>query len=242
MQEKRFWICGKHSVLEMIKNNKRDIYEVLINKNIKININDQIFSRLKNKIKIVEDAYISRTIKNLTIKHQGYAALVSNIKNKWDLNEMQKSSLIIALDKVTDSRNIGSIIRTCAAFNVDGVILKEKDFKDSSLSMNKTACGGIEKINILKCSNIKYSINKLREIGFKIISFSSNSKKILNKDTFDKKNVLIFGSEDEGVSKLILEKSDEIIKIDTKNTDSLNVSNSVSAALSVYQFLKRFGK
>lgn len=240
MKNKKFWICGKHTVLEVIKSKKKQIFEVLINEK-----NKQELQYLKQKIKninIVNDKFISKKIKNFSISHQGYAALVSNSNNSLNTDGLEKFNTIIALDGVTDSRNIGSIIRTCAAFKVDGIIVKDRSFNEESLSMNKTACGGTEKINIFKVPNIKYLIEILKKNNFKIISLSVSAKSIITPGIFGKKNVFIFGSEDKGIGSNLINKSDEVVRINTSNDESLNVSNSVSATLAIYHFLNSSGK
>lgn len=241
MENKSFWICGKHAVIAAIKNQNKIIHQVLISEknNKKIYIKD--FDFIKNKILFADDRYISRKIKNFTLNHQGFAALVS-IKEEPNFCFNNKTKCFVALDGVTDARNIGSIIRTCSAFDINGIILKDRDFKKDSLSIYKSASGGIEKLNVFTFPNIKYPILDLKKNNFKIVSFSSDGKKAIDHKTFDKKNVFIFGSEDRGISKNLLEKSDEIVRIEIKNIESLNVSNSVSAVLSIYQFLNNSEK
>ena len=108
--------------------------------------------------------------------------------------------------------------------------------------MYKAASGAVEKISIIKYSNIKYAIDDLLNENFNIISFSSRAKELIKRENFQEKNVFIFGSEEKGISKKILERSQNILKIDIKNIESLNVSNSVSAVLAIHQFLKSLGK
>ena len=81
-------------------------------------------------------------------------------------------------------------------------------------------------------------IKKLIAENVNIISFDSNSKNLITQSTFKDKNVLIFGSEEKGISKNILKLSHEIVKVKIYNVESLNVSNSVSAVLSIYNYLK----
>ena len=68
---------------------------------------------------------------------------------------MKKNMNILALEDVTDPRNIGSVIRTCAAFGLDGLIINERTFPSKSKVLYKSSSGGIEYLPIFKVSNIK---------------------------------------------------------------------------------------
>ena len=75
------------------------------------------------------------------------------------LNNNKKKINFIALDEVTDPRNIGSIIRTSIAFNIDGIIVKERSFPSRSKLLYKSASGGIEYLKIFKVVNINNTLN-----------------------------------------------------------------------------------
>ena len=241
MNSKRYWVCGKQTVCEIIKNKRRTIYKIVLSEKNSIS-NNSLFNDYKNIITFASIKQISKILDNNEIRHQGFAALISPLEADLSKQDYSKLNNLVALNNVSDTRNIGSIIRTCAAFGVEGLLVDKKYFKEDSLAMNKTACGGTEKLNIYQLSNIKYGLEVLKKQNFKIISFSSNSNKIIDQTTFAEKNVLIFGSEDVGISNNILNKSDEIIKINTVDNESLNVACSVSSALTVLLYLKKFGK
>ena len=85
------------------------------------------------------------------------------------------------MDEVTDPRNIGSLIRSAASFNINGLIVKERQFPSESKLMYKSASGCIEHINIFEVSNINSTLKNLRENNFWMYGFDSNGKKILPK-------------------------------------------------------------
>ena len=66
---------------------------------------------------------------------------------------------LICLDGVTDPRNIGSLLRSAASFNIDGVIIKERNFPSESKLLYKAASGAIEYINIFEVSNILFVVS-----------------------------------------------------------------------------------
>ena len=241
--KKKFWICGKHAVFEAIKNKKREVTKVIVNDELKKNEIKKFNQNIKY-LEVRNNKHIAKLIKNNSINHQGYIAEIQN-ENRSN-NEYKKLfknfKTVIILDGVTDPRNIGSIIRTSSAFNVDAVIVNEREFKSDSIAMYKAASGAMEKISIIKYSNIKYAVDDLVNENFNIISFSSDATHSIKKENFQEKNAFIFGSEEKGISEKILKKSQKILKIDIQNIESLNVSNTVSAVLAIHQFSKSLGK
>jgi 23S rRNA (guanosine2251-2'-O)-methyltransferase len=136
---------------------------------------------------------------------------------------------LIALEEVTDPRNIGSIIRSAVAFKMDGIIVKERSFPSKSKLLYKSASGGTEHIKIFKVSNLNTSLKYLKSKEFWVSAFDVSSTKDFTKNNWKGKNVLLFGSEGYGIKAKTLENSDFKFKVDmSENIDSLNISNTVS--------------
>ena len=95
------------------------------------------------------------------------------------------------------------MIRSAASFNIDGVIIKERNFPSESKLMYKAASGGIEYLNIFIVSNINSTLKALREKNFWIYGFDGNGKKELDDIKWEGNNVLVFGSEGFGMKKHI---------------------------------------
>ena len=79
----------------------------------------------------------------------------------------------MALEEVTDPRNIGSIIRCATSFNLDGLIVKERSFPFKSKLLFKSASGGMEHLNIFKVSNINTTLRFLKSKDFWVSAFDS---------------------------------------------------------------------
>ena len=136
---------------------------------------------------------------------------------------------LIALEEVTDPRNIGSIIRSAVAFNVDGIIVKERSFPDKSKLLYKSASGGAEHIKIFKVSNINTALKFLKTKEFWVSAFDISAKKDFTKHDWKGKNILLFGSEGYGIKAKTLEHSDFRFRVNINNNiESLNISNTVS--------------
>ena len=136
---------------------------------------------------------------------------------------------MIALEEVTDPRNIGSIIRSAVAFNIDGLIVKERSFPSKSKLLFKSASGGTEHIKIFKVSNLNTALKFLKAKEFWVSAFDVSATKDFTKNNWKGKNVLLFGSEGYGIKAKTLENSDFKFKVNMNdNIESLNISNTVS--------------
>ena len=144
-------------------------------------------------------------------------------------NNKRQNINLIALEEVTDPRNIGSIIRSAVAFNIDGLIVKERSFPSKSKLLYKSASGGTEHIKIFKVSNLNTSLKFLKTKEFWVSAFDVTAKKDFTKNNWKGKNVLLFGSEGFGIKAKTLENSDFKFRVNMNdNIDSLNISNTVS--------------
>tara|TARA_B100000963_G_C22451591_1_gene591395 strand:- start:97 stop:843 length:747 start_codon:yes stop_codon:yes gene_type:complete len=236
MKKTTFLIVGKHAVLEALKNPLRKIERVFITEDAKKNLNKE--NQNLNLFKKISVFYKSRKeLDNLCGRdetaHQGLVAEVEQLEEvtlKEFIIENKEINLnFIALEEVTDPRNIGSIIRSAVAFNIDGIIVKERSFPSKSKLMYKSASGGVEHIKIFKVSNVNTALKFLKSKDFWVSAFDVNAKKDFSKHNWRGKNVLLFGSEGFGIKAKTLENSDFRFKIKmSNNIESLNISNTVS--------------
>ena len=147
---------------------------------------------------------------------------------------------LIALEEVTDPRNIGSIIRSAVAFDIDGLIVKERSFPSKSKLLFKSASGGTEHIKIFKVSNLNTALKFLKTKEFWVSAFDISATKDFTKNNWKGKNVLLFGSEGYGIKAKTLENSDFKFKVNMNNNiESLNIANTVSVVTHhIYSVLK----
>ena len=236
MKKTTFLIVGKHAVVEALKNPSRKIDRVFLTEDAKKKINRD--NQSSNLLKGINVFYKSKKeLDNLCGRdetaHQGLVAEVEHLKEitlKEFIYENNKENInLIALEEVTDPRNIGSIIRTAVAFEIDGLIVKDRSFPSKSKLLYKSASGGTEYIKIFKVSNLNTSMKFLKTKNFWISAFDINAKKDFTKNNWKGKNVLLFGSEGYGIKAKTLENSDFKFKVDMNNNiESLNISNTVS--------------
>ena len=236
MKKTTFLIVGKHAVLEALKNPSRKIERVFLTEDAKKKLNRD--NQNLNLFKKINVFYKSRKeLDNLCgrdeTSHQGLVAEVEQIEEitlkEFVIENKKKNINLIALEEVTDPRNIGSIIRSAVAFDIDGLIVKERSFPSKSKLLYKSASGGVEHIRIFKVSNINTTLNYLKTKDFWISAFDVSGNKDFTENNWDGKNVLLFGSEGFGVKKKTLNNSDFRFKVKmNKKIESLNISNTVS--------------
>tara|TARA_B100001564_G_scaffold327937_1_gene311342 strand:+ start:51 stop:803 length:753 start_codon:yes stop_codon:yes gene_type:complete len=236
MKKTTFLIVGKHAVTEALKNPLRKVERVFLTEDSEKKINKE--NQSSNLLKNVHVFYKSRReLDNLCgkdeIAHQGFIAEVEQLEEytikDFVINNKKKNLNFLALEDVTDPRNIGSIIRSATSFNIDGIIVKERSFPFKSKLLYRSASGSIEHMNIFKVANIKTTLKLLKNYDFWVSAFDSSAKKNFTTHKWTGRNVLLFGSEGFGLKHKTLEHSDFVFRIDiNKKVESLNISNSVS--------------
>ena len=236
MKKTTFLIVGKHAVIEALKNPSRKIERVFLTEDAQKKLNRE--NQSSNLLKNIHVFYKSRReLDNLCGKdetaHQGLVAEVEQLEEitlkEYILENKNKNINLIALEEVTDPRNIGSIIRSAVAFKIDGIIVKARSFPSKSKLLYKSASGGVEHLKIFKVSNLNTALKYLKSKDFWISAFDASASKDFTKNDWKGNNILLFGSEGFGIKNKTLENSDFKFKIGINNNiESLNISNTVS--------------
>ena len=141
--------------------------------------------------------------------------------------------LIVALDGVTDPRNLGAIVRSAAAFGVAGVVMTERRAAAMTASAWKSSAGAAARLPVAQVTNMARTIEDARKIGCFVIGLDGESDQSLSGMKVAKENVMIVvGSEGKGLSRLVREKCDLVVSIPMRaTTESLNASVATSIAL-----------
>ena len=248
MKKTTFLIVGKHAVTEALKNPNRTVLKVFLTEDSKKKLNkDNQDQDLLKKIKILYKTKkeLDRLCSKEQISHQGLIAEVehlkeANIKDYLKLKENKKNIIFIALEEVTDPRNIGSIIRNAASFNIDGLIVKERSFPSESKLLYQSSSGCIEHVNIFEVSNISTTLKYLKTKNFWVCGFDKNGKKDFIEHDWEGHNVLLFGSEGYGLKYQTVKNSDFLLKICiNKKVESLNISNSAAIVFHYIDTLRK---
>ena len=245
MIKSSFFIVGQHAVIEALKNPKRKVLKVFLTEESKKNIhrknpkknlleNSKVYFKTKKEL----DKYSTKE----NILHQGYVAEIEHLEKK-KLKEFIKeknNTTLVCLDGVTDPRNIGSLIRSATSFNIDGIIIKERNFPNESKLMYKAASGAMEYMNIFEVSNINSTLKNLKEKNFWVYGFDGKGDKNFTKIEWKGNNILLFGSEGSGMHHHTSKYADFLVKIEiNEKIDSLNISNSAAIVFHHLNYLKK---
>ena len=247
MKKTTFLIVGKHAVLEALKNPLRKVERVFLTEDAqkKLNTENQSLNLFKNvHVFYKSRKELDKLCEKNDLTHQGLIAEVEHLEDlslkEFVLSNKKTNINFIALEEVSDPRNIGSIIRTAASFNIDGLIVKDRSFPSKSKALYKSASGATEHLNIFKVSNLNSTLIYLKKNNFWVSAFDNQGEKDFTQHNWSGKNVLLFGSEGFGLKRNTSKKSDFTFKINiNKNIESLNISNSVSVVCHyINHFLK----
>jgi 23S rRNA (guanosine2251-2'-O)-methyltransferase len=173
--------------------------------------------------------------------HQGIALQVPpyNYKHPMELLDRALSTghlpLLVALDGVTDPRNLGAIIRSIAAFGGHGVVLPQRRSVGVTAAAWKTSAGAAARMPVALASNLNQTIKEYKQRGVFVIGLDGDGDVMLPNFTLaDKPLLVVVGSEGKGLSRLVQENCDQVVSIPiTAATESLNAG--IAASVALYQ-------
>ena len=245
MSKSSFFIVGQHAVIEALRNPKRKVLRIFLTEESKKNIHRKSPKKnLLNDVKVYFktkkelDKYCSKE----NLLHQGYVAEIEHFEKLIlkDFIKEKKEITLVCLDGVTDPRNIGSLIRSASSFNIDGIIIKERNFPSESKLMFKASSGAMEYINIFEVSNINSTLKNLKDKNFWVYGFDGSGEKNFTDVNWKGNNILLFGSEGSGMHQHTSKYADFLVRIDiNKKIESLNISNSASIVFHHLNYIKK---
>ncbi|MDX9871802.1 MAG: 23S rRNA (guanosine(2251)-2'-O)-methyltransferase RlmB [Clostridia bacterium] len=176
--------------------------------------------------------------------HQGVAAQTASKEySDWEevLTEVQtrkEEPLFLMLDGVEDPHNLGAVLRTADAAGVHCVIIPKHRAVPLTAGVAKAAAGAVEFVPVARVTNLAATIDRLKENGFWVIGTDAAAEQQIYAADLQGPLVLVLGSENKGLSKLVRDKCDALIGIPMRGRlNSLNVS--VAAAVVVYEAVRQ---
>ena len=240
-------IEGRNSVLELLESGK-DINKIYIAKGEKHgSINKIISEAKKHKVVITEIEKTKLYKMSQTENCQGVIAIVppfdycdvDDILN--EAKQKNETAFIIILDGIEDPHNLGSIIRTAETAGVHGIIIPKRRSALVNSTVNKTSAGATNFMKIARVNNLNETIEYLKERDVWIYGTDMNTDKLYYDEDLTGNVAIIIGSEGFGMSRLVKEKCDFLIKIPMKGKiTSLNAS--VSAGIVMYERVRQKNK
>ncbi|QIK63992.1 23S rRNA (guanosine(2251)-2'-O)-methyltransferase RlmB [Leucobacter viscericola] len=146
--------------------------------------------------------------------------------------------LLVALDGVTDPRNLGAIIRSVAAFGGQGVIVPQRRSAGLNSAAWKTSAGAAARIPVAMASNLTQTLKELKKRGVFIVGLDGDGDVSLpGLELADRPLVLVIGSEGKGLSRLVTDTCDAVVSIPiSAATESLNAG--IAASVALYEIAK----
>ena len=233
-------ISGANSCTSCIIHNPDKIIEIFINIERQSAFTELIEqNKLNNKTKLLK----KNDFKRLGIKNDRFINDIVIRREKYKPSNLEeiiinnKKSLIIIADQITDQNNLGNIIRTALLIGADGLLLSEHSSADINDVTSLTSSGAVEVLKYHVSKNINRTIEVLKKSGYWTYSLDMSGKEMNREFNFDKKSVIIVGSEGKGIRKNILTNSDFKISIPQENVDGIDSYNAAnSLAIAAYQF------
>jgi 23S rRNA (guanosine2251-2'-O)-methyltransferase len=156
-------------------------------------------------------------------------------------HDLDQVPLVVALDGVTDPRNLGAIVRSAAAFGAHGVVVPERRAASMTASAWKTSAGAAARVPVARATNLARALKAYRDAGCTIAGLDMDGDVDLTAlDVATEPLVLVIGSEGKGLARLVRETCDVIVGITmTDRTESLNAG--VAAGVALYEIARRRG-
>ena len=237
-------IEGRNSVMELLESGK-DINKIYVAKGEKhVSINKIIAKAKENKIVTVEIEKTKLYKMAQTENCQGVIAIVppfdycsvDDILN--EAKRKKEKAFILILDGIEDPHNLGSIIRTAETAGVHGIIIPKRRSALVNSTVNKTSAGATNFMKIARVNNLNETIKYLKDNDVWIYGTDMDTETIYYDEDMTGNVAIVIGSEGFGMSRLVKENCDFLIKIPMKGKiTSLNAS--VSAGIVMYEVVKQ---
>ncbi|MFM8843907.1 MAG: 23S rRNA (guanosine(2251)-2'-O)-methyltransferase RlmB, partial [Actinomycetota bacterium] len=230
-------VAGRNAVVEALRAGipaKELVVAVGVDVDERLNESIRLSQKMGIGIREVE----RRQIENMTgiANHQGVALIVKPFQyssQKEIFARAKEPALFIAVDGVTDPRNIGAIARSAAAFSADGLLIPERRNASLTAAAWKTSAGAAARLPIAQITNLSRSIDDAKAYGCFVVGLDGDADTTVDAmEIADQPLYVIVGSEGKGLSRLVREKCDLLISIPMSSAvESLNASVAMSIAL-----------
>ncbi|MEE8445726.1 MAG: 23S rRNA (guanosine(2251)-2'-O)-methyltransferase RlmB [Alphaproteobacteria bacterium] len=241
------WLYGVHAVRHALANRARRCRQLLLTAEAERGLG-AIFAHAMaaaerpTPITTVERAAIEARLP-AGATHQG-VALEADPLEAVGLDEFRrrvaarKSVVALALDRVSDPRNVGAVLRAAAAFDAAGLILTERHAPPATGALAKAAAGALEHVPLVRVTNLARALRQLQEDGFWCLGLDATAGEKMHAAELSGKCLLVLGAEGAGLRRLTRESCDGLLRISAGGkVESLNVA--AAAAIALYEWSRQ---
>ena len=241
--EKKDIIYGTRAVMEAIVSG-RGIDKIAIQKGLKNDLIQELTGLARAHD--IPVTFVPREKLNLysSKNHQGVicffsAVTFASLENLIDKAFSEgREPFFIMLDRLTDVRNFGAIVRTAECAGLDGVIIPDKGSAPITADSMKTSAGALNHLPVCREKDLKKTCLLLKNSGIQVIACTEHAEQMIYDAQLKGPVALIMGSEEDGISESLLREADALVKIPINGKiESLNVS--VAAGVAIYETLRQ---
>lgn len=243
MKNEKDRIFGFRPIIEAIKAGK-EIEKIFIKKGLTGDLYQELFTLVRQSNIPFQFVPIEKINHITTKNHQGVIAFISQIEYQDiekivpGLFEAGKTPFLLIVDRVTDVRNFGAISRSAECAGIDAIIIPIKGSAEINTDAIKTSSGALHSVHISRSNDLPATIEYLKNCGIKIIAAHEKSKVPYYKENFNIPVAILMGSEETGISRELLSRSDAEVSIPVFGTiASLNVS--VACGVILYEAVRQ---
>ena len=226
------WIHGHHPVAAALANPRRRV--------VRLAATRAMLERLAPLVAGRRDTMTCETMTASSIaalldgdtRHQGAALLVHPLPDLTIRDIPGSADIIVVLDRISDPRNAGAIMRSAAAFGAAAVVMQERHAPPAAAAFARAASGALEWVPLVRVSNIARALDDLKQRGFWIIGLDAEASLTLGQAPVPLPAALVLGAEGSGLRRLVANTCDQLLSIATPGRDlSLNVASAAAIAL-----------
>lgn len=238
------WLYGVHAVLHALANPARDCRRLLVTAEAAGRLDTRLGPRLEAALRgrpIAPETVGRRDLERVLppgAAHQGVALLAAPLPAR-SLDEIRAAlagaanACLVALDQVTDPRNVGAVLRAAHAFGAGAVIVTERHAPRATGALAKAAAGALERVPLVRVTNLARALDALKGDGFWCLGLDPAAETPLSAARGLASTVVVLGAEGAGLRRLTRERCDRLVRIPmAAGAESLNVA--VSAAVALY--------
>lgn len=241
--DKKQIIFGTRAVIEAIRAG-RDLDRIMIQSGL----SNDLIRELVNEAKANGVSYSFAPPQRLAAlsnkNHQGVVAILSAVHFQSLENIVHQlftegvEPFIMVLDRITDVRNFGAIVRTAESAGVHAILVPDKGNAPLSADAMKTSAGALHLMPVCRTSDLKKSLRELRNSGLRLVACTEKGAQDLYEVPMDGPLAVIMGSEEDGIRPELLREADALARIPMKGKiASLNVS--VAAGVVLYEAVRQ---
>jgi 23S rRNA (guanosine2251-2'-O)-methyltransferase len=228
-------VSGRNAVLEALRENV-PATELIVARSI--DVDDRVAESLKLALHHglnIREVHRAE-IENINANSQGIILAIKPYQYS-SFQEIAEQAnhpmMIIALDGVTDPRNLGAIVRSASAFGAAGVVMIERRAAAMTAAAWKTSAGAAARLRVAQVTNLARTIEDAQKLGCFVVGLDGESDVTLSEMKVARENLMIVvGSEGKGLSRLVREKCDLVVSIPIMaSTESLNASVATAIAM-----------